>query len=123
MSTMDTALISTGCPAAGLQISVMDGKPFGVPFTIDVAAVALVDEVAELVDQNVVQVEILGGLFAPGERPDTGRRLGPATAVHFRLVYQIRPRRGVVRFDKRLFDRVKVEGVAPLHAVARERLL
>jgi hypothetical protein len=31
-------------PAARLQIAVVDGKPFGVPFTVDVAAIALVDE-------------------------------------------------------------------------------
>src|SRR6478672_324785 len=106
MSTADTALISAGRPPAGLQISVVNGKPFRVPFTIDVAAVALVDEMAELVDQNIIEIEILRGLFAPGERPNARRRLGPAAAIHFRLVYQIGSRWGVIRFDERLFDRV-----------------
>src|SRR3954469_18364974 len=97
MPAADTALISAGSPATRFQIAVMNREPLGIPFTIDVAAVTLVDQVTQLVDQNVVKIEILGSLLAPSERPQAGPRFGPTAAVHFGFVYQIGPRWRIVR--------------------------
>ena len=109
--------------AAGFEVAVMHGKPLGVPLTIDVASVALVNEMAKLVDQDVVQIEVLCGFFAPSERPRARLWFVPSAAVHACFIDQVRPRRAVVLLDERFFDRVQVQCVAPLHAVAGERLL
>src|SRR4051812_44420970 len=50
--------VRAGIPAARLQIAVLDGEPFGVALAVYVAGVALVDEMAELMDQDVIEVEV-----------------------------------------------------------------
>src|SRR5262249_30220168 len=64
-----------------------------------------------------------GGLCAPGERPDARRGFGPTAAVHPGFIHEVRPWRAIVLLHERFFDRVQIQCVAPLHAVAWKRLL
>ena len=41
------------------------GKPLGIPLSIEIAMVAVVDQVAQLVDQDIVEVEIADRLLGP----------------------------------------------------------
>ena len=43
---------------AAWLVAVFDGKPFGVSFPIDVTGVPLVAQVAEFVDQDIIEVDI-----------------------------------------------------------------
>src|SRR5687768_8159049 len=54
--------------AAGL-VAVLHGEPLSVAFAVGVGAVALIEDVAQLVDQDVVEVEIAKGLFGPNQPP------------------------------------------------------
>src|SRR5687768_17220560 len=95
------ATVSAGGRATAGAIAVLDGKPLGVAFALDVTGVSIVDQVPQLVDEDVVQVVVAGRLLAPGKRPGAGRRLGPAATVHASFVHQIWPRRHVELLGER----------------------
>src|SRR6476620_5321089 len=56
MPPLDRPVGPAGVLAARAAIAVLDGEPFGEAFAFDVTGVALVDQVAQLVDEDVVQV-------------------------------------------------------------------
>ena len=56
-------------------------------------------------------------LGPPAPRP------APPAAVHFRFVHQARLGRRIEMLDQGFLERVQVQGVSPLHAVTRKRLL
>ena len=63
------------------RAAVFVGEPLGVALAVAVVAIAVVEEMAEFVDQDVVQVEVLDRLLGPDELPHAGRFVGPPAAV------------------------------------------
>ncbi len=101
----------------------LDSKPLRKAFSVDVAAISLVEQVPELVDQYIVEVEILEGRLRPHEVPGVLGLLHPAASVHFRFDSVAWLGRPTVGFDSTFLQWVKEQGASPLHSVAGESLL
>jgi len=72
-------------------------KPLGVPFTIAVARVAIVENVSQLVNEHIVEIEIANGVLGPDELPGSPL-VHPTSTIHRRF----NALRGLRRMDKRL---------------------
>jgi arylsulfatase A-like enzyme len=105
--------------AAARLVAMLDGEPLGIPLAIGVAGVAVVQQVPQLVDQDVIEVKILDRLFGPDEPPQRSV-LFPTAAVHLGFDHLAGFRRGGVRLGQVLFDRVQIDRRAPLHTIARK---
>ena len=66
-------------------VAVVHCEPFGIAFAIDGSRIATVEQVAELVNQNVVEIKIAQRLLGPDELPRSRTILFPAAAVHLAL--------------------------------------
>ena len=84
------------------QISIADREPFGVAFTILVTVVALVQQVPQFVNQDIVQVKILNCPLVPNQFPRTGIASLPPSTVHFRFHQHRWLRRSVEDLDERV---------------------
>ena len=74
---------------AAAFVAEFERKPLGVAFAIDVARVAAINQMSQLVDQNVVEIEVVNGLFGPFQPPDAARLMGPQAAVNAVFYNQI----------------------------------
>ena len=74
---------------------------------------------ADLMDQDVVQVEVAKCVLCPGKSPQLAV-LSPDSAVHLCLDDLFGLGRTSVGFDERLFDGVKINVRTPLQPVARK---
>src|SRR5262245_11545387 len=111
-SPIGELLFSAG-PIADFQ-----SEPLGEPLAVNVAAIATVKNVAQLMYQDVIEIEIADRLLRPDELPANAAVL-PASAIHVGLNPLRRLRRLGERFDQRLLDRIEINCVAPLHPIAR----
>ena len=57
-------------------------EPFGETLAVDIARIAIVEQVAQLMNENVVEIEALDRFFAPEQLPRGRPFLDPAAAVH-----------------------------------------
>ncbi len=61
--TPATGTGATGTRATRTQptraITVLDRKPLGVTFSIDIACVAVIEQMSQLMNQDVIEIEIL----------------------------------------------------------------
>src|SRR5262245_44571234 len=100
-------------------VAILHREPLGITLTGGIAGIAIVEQVAKLVDQDVIQVKILDRLLGPDQSPDRAV-LFPTAAVHAGFNQLAGLRRSGIRLGQTGFDRVQVDRRAPLHAVARE---
>src|SRR5262245_32302492 len=66
--------VLVNCPlgqvlAAASFVADFEGEPLGEPFAVAIAVVAIVENVAQLVDQHIVEIEITNRVFRPDEAP------------------------------------------------------
>lgn len=109
--------------ASRRSITILDREPFGEPFALDLPRIAIVQQVAKFVDQDVIEVKVLDALFGPHEIPGVGRLVHPTSTIHASFVRLVRLRGLIVTLDEIGLNGVKIDGGAPLHAVARKALL
>lgn len=102
--------------------TVLDREPIGVSLAIAEAGVAIVEQMAQFVEQDVVQVIVANRFGGPDELPATGTGLLPLTPVHAGFDLLSRRRWATKVLDQPLLHRIQVDGAAPLHPVAREGL-
>ena len=89
-------------------VTMLDSKPFRVPFPIRVACIPLVQQMAKLMKQDVVQIEIAHRFFRPNELPCRLAAVHPTSAEHLRFIHLQRRRGAIKRFHQRVIDRIKV---------------
>ena len=106
-----------------LSVAVLDGEPFGISLTVRVAAVSVVEQMAKLMDQDIVEVEILNSFLRPDQLPIILMTVDPSPAKHNCFGSFSWTRRPTVVFDEACFDGVQVQSRSPLHAIARETSL
>ena len=103
-------------PITGL-VAVLHRKPLGVTLPAEIRRIAVVQEMPQFVNQDIVEVEISRCLFRPNQLPCTAVQLFPTTSVHPGLVVQDWFRRLGILFYQFGFNRVEIKGRTPLHPV------
>ena len=81
----------------------------------------MVEDVADFVDQDVIKIKVFQRFRCPSQSP-FATRFRPATAVHAGFDLLLRSWRARISFDERFFDRIEIDGVAPLHSIAGKQL-
>jgi hypothetical protein len=103
------------------SIAVLDGKPVSKPLPIGIASVPIVDQVAQFVNQDIIEIEIPDCGRRPHESPHPAIRFFPSASMHFRLSAFSRQRGTREVLDQRLLEWIQVERTTPLHAVTWQR--
>ena len=103
--------------APGTAIAIFNREPFSIALAVDIVRIAIIVQMAQFVDEDVVKIKILDGWLRPGKPPHAGRWLVPAATIHSRLIDHIHAGRLVKILFQRLLQRIKIEGGPPLHAI------
>ncbi len=104
----------------GWFVAILHREPFRIPFPIDGPRIATVQQMAEFVNQNVIQIKISQRLLGPDKFPRCGAILFPTAAVHFRFNALGGLRRRLESFNQAFLDRIQINRRSPLHAIARK---